>query len=211
MSDYNIQMHDYNGAGYDNLYPKTKSNMVLDGDTNLETKLKYYSNENLLDNWYFVGGGSQQGSGQFPINQRGQTSYSGVGYGIDRWVLQDQADTLVLENDYITLTTGAVGSISQSYEAFHSICGKTVTLSVLARINSGTLGVTAIDGVSWKVGDIALPSQDVQLLTSTFMCESSASMLSLFFSGRDNADIDFIAAKLELGVQKKKLTLTVLY
>ena len=25
---------------------------------------------NLLDNWYFVGGGSQQGGGQFPINQR---------------------------------------------------------------------------------------------------------------------------------------------
>ena len=70
MSNYNIQMHNYNGVGYDNLYPKTKSNMVLDGDTNLETKLKYYSNENLLDNWYFAGGGSQQGGGQFPINQR---------------------------------------------------------------------------------------------------------------------------------------------
>lgn len=27
---------------------------------------------NLLDNWYFVGGGSQQGGGQFPINQRGK-------------------------------------------------------------------------------------------------------------------------------------------
>lgn len=31
MSNYNIQMHDYNGVGYDNLYPKTKSNMVLEG------------------------------------------------------------------------------------------------------------------------------------------------------------------------------------
>lgn len=41
---------------------------------------------NLLDNWYFVGGGSQQGGGQFPINQRGQTSYTGTGYKIDRWV-----------------------------------------------------------------------------------------------------------------------------
>ena len=29
-----------------------------------------YSNPNLLDNWYFAGGGSQQGGGQFPINQR---------------------------------------------------------------------------------------------------------------------------------------------
>lgn len=37
-------------------------------------------NRNLLDNWYFVGGGSQQGGGQFPINQRGETSYS-TSYG----------------------------------------------------------------------------------------------------------------------------------
>lgn len=43
------------------------------------------SNPNLLDNWYFVGGGSQQGGGQFPINQRGETKYTEVGYTIDRW------------------------------------------------------------------------------------------------------------------------------
>ena len=42
---------------------------------------------NLLDNWYFVGGGSQQGGGQFPINQRGETSRSGSGGFIDRWKL----------------------------------------------------------------------------------------------------------------------------
>ena len=29
-------------------------------------------NRNLLDNWYFVGGGSQQGGGSFPVNQRGR-------------------------------------------------------------------------------------------------------------------------------------------
>lgn len=28
MSDYNIQMHEYNGSGYDNLYPKTKAKDV---------------------------------------------------------------------------------------------------------------------------------------------------------------------------------------
>lgn len=40
---------------------------------------------NLLRNWYFVGGGSQQGGRQFPINERGLTSYSGAVYGIDGW------------------------------------------------------------------------------------------------------------------------------
>ena len=42
-------------------------------------------NRNLLDNWYFVGGGSQLGDGVFPINQRGQTTFNGNWYGIDRW------------------------------------------------------------------------------------------------------------------------------
>ena len=31
-------------------------------------------NRNLLDNWYFVGGGSQQGGGKLPINQRSRQS-----------------------------------------------------------------------------------------------------------------------------------------
>ena len=35
------------------------------------------SNPNLLDNWYFGN----------PVNQKGQTSYTGAGYTIDRWAL----------------------------------------------------------------------------------------------------------------------------
>ena len=53
----------------------------------LDADMKTYTRPNLLDNWYFVGGGSQQGAGYFPINSKGQTSYpslSGVEC-IDRW------------------------------------------------------------------------------------------------------------------------------
>ena len=32
MADYNIQMHNYNGSSYDNLYPKTKSTVVIMAD-----------------------------------------------------------------------------------------------------------------------------------------------------------------------------------
>ena len=58
-----------------------------------------WHNENLLDNWYFVGGGSQQGGGQFPINQRGQTSYTAGDYRycIDRW-LQDRENVTIVDN-----------------------------------------------------------------------------------------------------------------
>ena len=44
-----------------------------------------WSNDNLLDNAYFVGGGSQLGDGVFPINQRGLTSYTSAGFVFDRW------------------------------------------------------------------------------------------------------------------------------
>ncbi len=40
---------------------------------------------NLLDNWYFAD----------PVNQRGQSSYSGNGYGIDRWRIASDAEVSV--------------------------------------------------------------------------------------------------------------------
>lgn len=62
-------------------------------------------NENLLDNWYFAGGGSQQGGGQFPINQRGRTSYiaSGRTAAIDRWYLATTGSKLSILTSYISL------------------------------------------------------------------------------------------------------------
>lgn len=45
------------------------------------------SNRNLLNNWYFVGGGSQLRDGVFPINQRGQTQYTATSQAFDRWLV----------------------------------------------------------------------------------------------------------------------------
>lgn len=61
------------------------------------------SNDNLLDNAYFVGGGSQLGDGVFPINQRGQSSYTSYQVTIDRWTLF--GGSVVLEADGITVTS----------------------------------------------------------------------------------------------------------
>lgn len=62
------------------------------------------SNPNLLDNAYFVGGGSQLGDGIFPINQLGQTSYGGgATTNVDRWWTQyDTATTLTSTGMRIT-------------------------------------------------------------------------------------------------------------
>ena len=64
---------------------------------------------NLLDNWYFVGGGSHTGFGHFPINQRGMTQFSTVGgYIIDRWKLVSGGARLDTDGLYLD------GTISQN-------------------------------------------------------------------------------------------------
>lgn len=61
---------------------------------------------NLLRNWYFSGGGSQQGGQQFPINQRGQTSYSGQSYAIDGWVGGLSTSSLTINYNSVGFTAG---------------------------------------------------------------------------------------------------------
>ena len=53
-------------------------------------------NRNLFRNPYFIGGGSQQGAGIFPVNQRGLTNYSTAGYTIDRWSMGMATHSLTL-------------------------------------------------------------------------------------------------------------------
>ena len=89
-------------------------------------------NRNLLDNWYFVGGGSQQGGGQFPINQRVETSHAGSGGFIDRWKLSGEG-TATLGSDGITLTatTGNLEFMQFLGIPNDRLLGETVCLSGL--------------------------------------------------------------------------------
>lgn len=98
----------------------------------------YQSNRNLLDNAYFVGGGSQLGDGVFPINQRGQTSYTG-GRSIDRWRCW-QMSTVTLTAAGLIFATGAnADGLFQYFTKgkFESLYGETVTASLL--LTDGTL------------------------------------------------------------------------
>ena len=83
---------------------------------------------NLLENWYFYGGGSQQGGGQFPINQRGQTSYSGGGYEIDRWWWWT-TNNLTLSNGETRLNGIVVQKLDPVF--FGTMLGSTLTISAL--------------------------------------------------------------------------------
>ena len=96
--------------------------------------------ENFLDNAYFVGGGSQQG--QFPINQRGQTSWSAAGPMFDRWKLVSGTASLtaagvtlngtmvqVLENDPPGETTATALTTTGIVDCTYDSGTKTFTIT----------------------------------------------------------------------------------
>ena len=169
------------------------------------------SRRNLLDNWYFVGGGSQQGDGQFPINQRGQTAYSGAVYGIDRWKGINWVATanVTVQSGSILLSGTASGSnscmIRQTIENAAQFAGKEVTVSVLVGAvqtngrpcvfigtNANDMYATArleSNGLYSKTA--VLPDDITGLFVQIGQHASSA--------GSGNTSIEIIAVKLELG------------
>jgi len=141
---------------------------------------------NLLDNWYFVGGGSQQGGGQFPINQQGQTVYSGSGYTIDRWKITESPTSLTVNSGYITVSaSGGIGSIRQILENFdYSL---TYTISMLLR-----------DGTLATASGMCSPNQNI----TVYINGSPLYLIylgHLIFDIQNGSSFDIIAAKLELG------------
>ena len=142
-------------------------------------------NRNLLDNWYFAGGGSQQGEGQLPINQRGQTSYTGPGIGIDRWSSDSQ---MSLTSDSLSVQ----GNLYQTKELsfMNQLLGKSVTVSALTTERKLIVGYVHLSD-----------SYDSPIFIPT-----SSPYFSVYYNPSDNGQpfrlngtYSIIAAKLELG------------
>lgn len=98
--------------------------------------------KNLLDNWYFVGGGTD---GNFPVNQRAITDYTNEGYNVDRWIC-NEAGVSVVENG-ISIPAGVY--FFQRLPG-KLLAGKTVTMSVLfadGDLVSGT-GTVSTSGIA---------------------------------------------------------------
>lgn len=93
-------------------------------------------NRNLLDNWYFAD----------PVNQRGKTSYSSGGFGIDRWKMSSSGYTLTLNDGYMSVVAGNSDRyFTQTLPNFDWT--KTYTLSVMTSdgsiySNKGTYAVS---------------------------------------------------------------------
>ena len=70
--------HQYSGEEIDAAVGRAVAGGTLDTSvTNIGNQLGTFVRPNLLDNWYFGN----------PINQRGQTEYTGNGYTVDRWMI----------------------------------------------------------------------------------------------------------------------------
>lgn len=168
------------------------------GSTNLITSggvyagLQRKSNPNLLDNWYFVGGGSQQGGGQFPINQRGQTRYTTEGYTIDRWRTWDNV-TLEIASDGIVLSnSGDTNGLFCYLENWEVAEGTPVTLSALF---AGNQLITAT-GVSTNQIDITTPRLEDGVYAN-FYRDTNTAHVSIRLPTSASAKVR--AVKLELG------------
>lgn len=120
----------------------------------LRGSLATYVRPNLLDNWYFIRGAAQTGVASFPINQRGQNSYSGAGYNIDRWVCGSANCMVALGySNYIVIKSSIAGGQNlflQYLENKEMFAGKTVTISAIINgtLVQSTIAVPA-DSSTW--------------------------------------------------------------
>ena len=140
-------------------------------------------NPNLLDNWYFGN----------PVNQRGQTEYTGSGYGIDRWKIQN--DTNLTVGDGFCTLNGS-WDIRQILE---NLPKATYTASILFK-NSTANALQILFGHKTGGDESVAVSHDASgLLAGTISnIDLSNFMISLSGSG----SVDIIAVKLELGSQQ---------
>lgn len=170
-----------NWARGDHVHPKDTSKAD-------QSELNTFVRPNLLDNAYFVGGGSQQGGGQFPVNQRGKTSYAINGPTIDRWKTANLTSygTVAINNNGLTLTHAVDGGYMDFYQALENaqdITGKTVTASSIIDNTLYSTTFTFGDSGIFAWGGIQ------------FICNASAFVLRV-----DNqTGITIKALKLELG------------
>ena len=151
--------------------------------------------ENILHNWYFVGGGSQQGGGQLPVNTRGQTSYSSaVQYTIDRWKTTANTSTVTVASDGLTISApqNSTPYLLQRLANVDAILGKTVTLSVLTT-----------SGLKFKTGKLPStnPSQATIYVDITGFADIlySSGTWGVRLKAASGGSNTFIAVKLELG------------
>lgn len=141
-------------------------------------------NPNLLDNWYFGN----------PVNQRGQTSYTGAGYTIDRWRIDDSdgLGSLTINNDKtITISNGAAQNPLWFTQILENAIPGTRTASALVKSITGSANMYsgASTGTGLLLGLNAMQTSE----------EDNIGMRLVVFP---NSSVTLKAVGLELGTQQ---------
>lgn len=147
-------------------------------------------NENLLDNAYFVGGGSQQGGGQFPLNSRRATSYAGSTKGIDRWQAYNNI-ALSVGADYITLTPASAQQTWLQNVPADIPNGTPYTVSVFT--DKGLFTATAV------MPNVAICYATTDTGSYTCFYQPSSKTFRIYNSTASSGVLNLKACKLELG------------
>lgn len=164
------------------------------------------TNRNLLDNWYFMGGGSQQGGGKFPINQRGATRYTHNGYSVDRWYYGPGTDgnPMTISNDGITMVGVGDTYLRQRIENFQDLKGKSLVFSVLG-VAQGNFTLYILTDIGDPVGHVAgyshLTGNNTQSIYSAkadIPDVEGGNFLEFRVTARPGSTVALKAAKLEI-------------
>lgn len=167
-------------------------------------------NPNLLDNAYFVGGGSQQGGGQLPINQQGQTSYTGSNVSaIDRWRIYTNTCGSYLLDQGVKIQVNQANSIDtrtmyQMLQNPSGLIGQTITASYLVQDVSGEGFIAGIRfSISGEIHSIYASVLSPGLYKASIEIPSGTTEIISSVVAKTNAQTnDYIvlsAAKLERG------------
>lgn len=157
-------------------------------------------NPNLLDNWYFGN----------PVNQRGQTSYPGDAYAVDRWLPSSGNTSLVVNDGFLTVTTRTDGAAVDQIQEFPYPPGTVLTLSALMRCTTANAGLQCRfgkDGTATDYSETVMltGTGDWELITLPLTIPSGigAVLQSPRFRGTAaGITYDIKAIKLELGTQQ---------
>lgn len=139
----------------------------------------------------------------FAINQRGQASYTGAGYGVDRWKGIGTKITATPVANGIQLSSSGTSNIYIKQIVEENLAGKTVTASCkLSAINGGEGGRLAVyystDGTSWTlINGMTIATVGISKLTATI--PANAVYVSVDIGVRPSSDVVFEWAKLEIG------------
>lgn len=144
----------------------------------------------------------------FAINQRGQSSYTGGVYGVDRWKgYQLNVMVCTPNTNGVTLTapesstgTGAIYRQVIEPEQVARLAGKTITFSFMAT-NRGSAGIYLRCLTPASAGDTpSIASGETKIVTKTITLAADITELQFVFrksSGTLDVDINWV--KLEIG------------